>query len=106
MSTLLPFSLGKLSFTTPFPAISIPGTRLLSAFGPPVLVGMGYYLGTRIGFAWTPPVSRIQLFGHRTQFCWHACFWLRGDDGGHFFWRSSRLTCSLNYKRECRSRPR
>src|SRR5438034_10441822 len=55
MSTLLPFSLGKLSFTTPFSAISIPGTRLLSAFGPPVLVGMGYYLGTRIGFAWTPP---------------------------------------------------
>ncbi len=55
MSTLSAFSLGKLSRTTPFPAISIPGTRLLSAFGPPVLVGMGYYLGTRIGFAWTPP---------------------------------------------------
>src|SRR5438874_2225391 len=37
MSTLSAFSLGKLSRTTPFPAISTPGTRLLRAFGPPVL---------------------------------------------------------------------
>ncbi len=55
MSTLSAFSLGKLSRTTPFPAISTPGTRLLRAFGPPVLLGISYYLGTRIGFALTPP---------------------------------------------------
>ncbi len=46
MSTLSAFSLGKLSRTTPFPAISTPGTRLLRAFGPPVLLGISYYLGT------------------------------------------------------------
>ena len=49
MSTLSAFSIGKLSRTTPFPAISTPGTRLLRAFGPPVLLGISYYLGTRIG---------------------------------------------------------
>ena len=42
--------------------ISSTQSRILHTFGSAVLVGASYYLGTRIGFAWTPTGQPISTF--------------------------------------------
>lgn len=46
----------KISLVKPFEILvsSAPGGRILRSFGPALLMGAGYYAGSRLGFAWTP----------------------------------------------------
>jgi signal transduction histidine kinase len=54
MSTASFSSLWKLSPVNKLSRFPLSGTRVLRRFGPALLVASGYYLATRIGFAWTP----------------------------------------------------
>jgi signal transduction histidine kinase len=54
MATASSSSLWKLSRVNELSRIPLSGTQILRTFGPALLVASSYYLGTRIGFAWTP----------------------------------------------------
>ena len=54
MATAPSSSLWKLSRVNELWPIPLSGTQILRTFGPALLVASSYYLGTRIGFAWTP----------------------------------------------------
>ena len=54
MATASFSSLRKLSRVNKLSRIPVSGTQILHRFGPALLVASSYYLGTRIGFAWTP----------------------------------------------------
>ena len=54
MATASFSSLWKLSRVNERSRILLSGTQVLRRFGPALLVASSYYLGTRIGFAWTP----------------------------------------------------
>lgn len=54
MATASFSSLLKLSRVDELSRIRLSGTQILRTFGPALLVAASYYLGTRIGFAWTP----------------------------------------------------
>ena len=54
MATASFSSLWKLSRVNELSRIPLSGTQILRRFGPALLVASSYYLGTRIGFAWTP----------------------------------------------------
>src|SRR3979411_504655 len=54
MATASFSSLRKLSRFNNLSRIPLSGTQILLRFGPALLVASSYYLGTRIGFAWTP----------------------------------------------------
>jgi signal transduction histidine kinase len=54
MATALFSSLWKVSRVNELSRIPLSGTQILRTFGPALLVASSYYVGTRIGFAWTP----------------------------------------------------
>ena len=54
MATASFSSLWRLSRGNELSRIPLSGTQILRTFGPAVLVALSYYVGTRIGFAWTP----------------------------------------------------
>jgi len=54
MGTVSFSSLWNLSRVNELSRIPLSGTQILRRFGPALLVASSYYLGTRIGFAWTP----------------------------------------------------
>jgi len=54
MATASFSSLWKLSRVNELSRIPLSRTQILRGFGPALLVASSYYLGTRIGFAWTP----------------------------------------------------
>ena len=54
MATASFSSLWKLSRVNELSRVPLLGTQILRRFGPALLVASSYYLGTRIGFAWTP----------------------------------------------------
>jgi integral membrane sensor domain MASE1 len=53
LSSLSPTSMERVN-TSETHESSVPASRILSTVSAALLVGISYYVGTRIGFAWTP----------------------------------------------------
>jgi two-component system, LuxR family, sensor kinase FixL len=53
LSSLSPTSMERVN-TSETHELSVPASRILPTVSAALLVGISYYVGTRIGFAWTP----------------------------------------------------
>jgi integral membrane sensor domain MASE1 len=81
---------------------SVVAKRILRTVRPALLVAISYYVGTRIGFAWTPIGQPNSTFWPANAILLSALLLTPPRTWWTLLRRCCRLTCLLNYRPECR----